>query len=82
MELPRALRTAADERRLNVREQEDEGESVVTVDFGPSAGDLSVDTVGSTAIVVTGDEQFEFELPDDVDEVTANDGMLVLRRRK
>lgn len=82
MEIPRKLRTAADEREINVHEREDEEGSVLTVDFGPAAGDLSVDTVGDTAIVVTGDDQFEFRIPDGGDEVTTNDGMLVLRRRE
>lgn len=82
MELPQELAAAADDDRgITVHERDDDRENVLTVDFGPAAGDLSVDTVGNTAIVVTGTDQFEFEIPDDVDEVTSNDGMLILRRR-
>ena len=82
MEVPRELRTAADKREVNVHEREDDHETVLTVDFGPAAGDLTVDTVGNTALVITGEDQFEFEIPDEVDEVTTNDGMLILKRRK
>lgn len=83
MEIPRELETVVDdEREIRVHEREDDDESVLTVDFGPTAGDLSVDTVEDTAIVVTGDDQFEFEVPDGVDEVTTNDGMLLLKRSK
>lgn len=82
MEVPRELRTAADKREVKVHEEENDQENVLTVDFGPAAGDLSVDTVGKRALVVTGEDQFEFEIPDEVDEVTTNDGMLILKRKK
>jgi hypothetical protein len=33
-------------------------------------------------IVVAGDRQFEFEVPDEATEFTTNEGMLVIRERR
>jgi hypothetical protein len=41
-----------------------EDESVLAVDFGTASADASVDLVDGTVIVVDGDDQHEFELPD------------------
>lgn len=52
--------------------------SIITVDFGPVAGEPSVDVVGGTAIVVVDGEQFEFDVPTDADEVSVNGGILTI----
>lgn len=70
---------AADDRDVAVRSHEYDDGSLVAVDFGPGAGDLAVDTVGRTVIVVAGDEQVEFERPAEAAELTANGGVLTLR---
>ena len=78
MELPGALRSAADERDdVIVTRQEYDDETVVAVDFGAGV-DASVDVVGETAIVVAGDRQFEFEVPEAATELTTNEGILVI----
>ena len=40
-----------------------DGSTVLAADIGPGR-DASVDVVGDTAIVVVGDEQYDFELPE------------------
>ncbi|MCU4740233.1 Hsp20/alpha crystallin family protein [Halobacteria archaeon AArc-m2/3/4] len=47
-----------------VRQYEYDDESVLAVDFGPQDADASVDVVDDTVIVVVGDEQQEFDLPE------------------
>lgn len=54
-------------------------ESIVVVDFGPGAGPASLDVVGSTAIVVLGDRQYEFEVPATATEVVLNGNVLTIR---
>ena len=79
MEAPRQLRSAADEREnITITRREYDDENVIAVDFGPGV-EASVDVVGDTAIVVAGDQQFEFEIPAEATEVTANDGVLVIK---
>lgn len=79
MKAPRELRSAANERdEITITRREYEGENVVAVDFGPTV-DATVDFVGETAIVVAGDHQFEFEVPDEATEITTNDGILLIR---
>ena len=79
MELPGTLRSAANDRDdLTITRQEYAGETVVAVDFGAGV-EASVDVVGDTAIVVAGDRQFEFEVPEEATEITTNDGMLVIK---
>lgn len=81
METPNSLRTAANEREdVTITHREYDGKNVVIVDFGPGV-EASVDVVGETAIVVAGDQQFEFEIPDEATEVTTNDGMLTISSR-
>lgn len=78
MEAPGELRTAANKREdIVIAQREYDGESVVTVDFGPEV-ELALDVVDGTAIVVAGDGQFEFEVPDWAAEVTVNDGILTI----
>lgn len=79
MEIPRELRTAEADGDIAVRGHEYDDGSLVAVDFGPATGDLAVDTVGRTVIVVAGDEQVEFERPAEATDLTANGGVLILR---
>ena len=79
MNVPEELREI-DREEAVVREYERDGAAAIAIDFGPEASDLSVDVVGDTAIVVAGVDQFEFELPDDVEEITTNNGVLTVER--
>lgn|GEM_PF-5653229 len=58
----------------SVRHERD-GETLVVVDFGEDV-DAQLDTVGGTAIVVAGDRQFELQIPPEVTDLSANDGMV------
>lgn len=79
MDTPGTLRSAAaEEDDITITQREYDGETEIIVDFGPGV-DASVDVVGDTAIVVAGDRQYEFELPEGADEVTTNDGILFIR---
>ena len=79
MEAPRELRSAANEQEeVTITRREYEDENAIIVDFGPGV-DASLDIVGDTAIVVAGDRQFEFEIPEGATEVTTNDGMLIIK---
>jgi len=79
MRTPSELRDAADEREdVVITHREEDGESLVAIDFGPGAS-ATLDVVGDTAIVVAGDRQFEFEVPSAASELTVNDGMLFIR---
>ena len=79
MEAPPPLQSAADEQEdVTIARQEYEDESLVVVDFGRGV-EAVLDVVGDTAIVVAGDRQFEFEMPEGAAEVTTNNGMLVIR---
>lgn len=76
MEAPAQLRSAADEEEeITIARRAYEDRDVIAIDFGPDV-DATVDVVGDTAIVVAGDRQFEFEVPAEATEVTANDGIL------
>ncbi|MDG5761137.1 Hsp20/alpha crystallin family protein [Natronococcus sp. A-GB1] len=46
------------------RRYEYEDGSVLAVDFGTASTDAAADIVDGTVIVVDGDDQYEFELPD------------------
>lgn len=82
MEAPGELRMAANEREdIVIAQRSYDDSSVVTVDFGPEV-ELSLDVVDETAIVVAGDRQFEFEVPDWAADVTVNDGMLTITESK
>ena len=65
-----------------VRRYEYDDSSVLVTDVGASAGDVDVDIVGTTAIVVAdrGDEvdEVEFELPDGDATVAANNGVVTI----
>ena len=78
MDAPRTLRSAADERDdVTIARREYDDGTVVAVDFGPGV-ETTVDVVGETAIVVAGDRQFEFEVPEGATDVSTNDGVLVI----
>ncbi|QLG47732.1 DUF7127 family protein [Natrinema halophilum] len=80
METPPELEDAVsgqDDIAISNREYEDE--SIIAVDFGPIAGEPSVDVVGGTAIVTVDERQFEFDVPADASDVAVNDGVLTIR---
>lgn len=80
METPRELRSAANQQPdVTVTHRDYDDEDVIAVDFGPTGEEPSVDVVDDTAIVVVGDRQYEFELPEGADDVTVNDGILTIR---
>lgn len=54
---------ARDDERL-VRRYDYDAESILAVDFGPAGPEASVDVVDGTVIVVTDDDQYEFDLPE------------------
>jgi hypothetical protein len=79
MEPPAPLRSAANEREdVTIARREYEDGNVVVADFGPGVG-AALDVVGGTAIVVAGERQFEFEVPDEATDVTTNRGMVLIR---
>lgn len=77
MRVPKQLRDGHTDDAV-VRELDDEDGSMITVDFGSDAADMSVDVVGETVIVVMDDRQFQFDLPAGANEVTANNGILTI----
>lgn len=80
MDVPSELEAAAGTRdNVAVTTRAYDEETVIAVDFGPIAGDLTLDIVGETAIVVADGTQLEFEIPTDADGVTVNDGILTIR---
>ncbi|AHG00626.1 hypothetical protein HALLA_19365 [Halostagnicola larsenii XH-48] len=77
MRVPKQLRDV-DRHGATVRTYDYDDSAVIAVDFGVGAGDITVDVVDGTAIVVTGDEQFEFELPADASDVSVKNGILTI----
>ena len=77
MRVPKRLQEV-DQQGAIIRKYEYGDTTTVTADFGPEAGDISVDTVDDTVIVVVSGKQFEFELPDDTDEITTKNGVLTI----
>ena len=69
-----------------VRRYEYDDSWVLAGDVGLAAGDIDVDVVGTTAIVVaeTGDEisEAEFELPGPDASVATNNGVLIITVEK
>lgn len=79
MNAPRELEDVANKREGVMISQHDyDDTTVIAVDFGPDVGAVSVDIVDTTAIVVADDQQFEFEIPDEADDITVNDGILTI----
>ena len=78
MDAPVQLRSAADEREeITIAHREYDGKNVIAIDFGPGV-EATVDVVGEMAIVVAGDEQYEFEIPPDATDISTNDGILTI----
>ena len=59
------------------RYEYDDGSIVFVGDLG-FAADATLDVVGDTAIVVAGDEQYEFELPTDDAQAFMKNGVLTI----
>lgn len=76
METPHELRSV-DQQDVLVRRLTYDDDTVIAVDFG-GKDEIAVDVVGDTAIVVAGDRQVEFELPEGASEVTTNNGTLTI----
>ncbi|AGN00971.1 hypothetical protein L593_05110 [Salinarchaeum sp. Harcht-Bsk1] len=55
-----------------------DGGQTVVADFGPGAGDASVDVVGDTAIVMHGEEQTDIDLPEPVARAFMENGVLTI----
>lgn len=77
MRIPARLQEV-DRQEAIIREYEHDNTTAITADFGSAASDISIDIVDETAIVVVSGEQFEFELPDDADEIAAKNGVLTI----
>ena len=77
MRVPERLREV-DQQEVIIREYEYDNTTTIAADFGPEASDVSLDIVDGTAIVVMSGEQFEFELPEDTDEIATNNGVLTI----
>lgn len=77
MRVPKQLRDA-DRHEAVVRTHEYDDASVIAVDFGTDAAEMTIDVLDETVIVVSGDRQFEFELPADADDVSINNGVLTI----
>lgn len=80
METPHELRRVGDaDGGVMVRRYDYGGETVVAADLGRTGSEPSVDVVEETALVVVDGKQFEFEVPDEADDVTVNGGVLTIR---
>lgn len=77
MRIPARLQEV-DQQEAIIREYEYDNTTAITADFGPAASDISIDIVDETAIVVVSGEQFEFEFPDNADEIAAKNGILTI----
>jgi hypothetical protein len=75
MEAPRALRSAAvEQEEITIAHREYDEETLVAIDFG--GAEVALDVIDDRAIVVAGDQQFEFDVPAEATEVTANGGIV------
>lgn len=59
-----------DDQQL-VRTYEYEDDTTIAVDFGTHGPDTAVDVVDGTVIVVSGDDQYEIELPENATNAQA-----------
>jgi hypothetical protein len=83
METPNELEeVAGNQEAIEITERDYDDENVVAVDFGPAGGELTVDIVDDTAIVIVDGKQFEFEVPENASDVTINDGILTITEEK
>lgn len=65
-----------EQQGIDVRHRETEAGTMVVADLGP-ATQSTVDVVGETAIIVTGEEQYEIEVPADAQAFITN-GVLTI----
>ncbi|AGB17409.1 hypothetical protein Halru_2838 [Halovivax ruber XH-70] len=77
MKVPQPLQNAT-ERGIVVRTLDYDDRSVIAVDFGAAAGDVAVDIVDDTVIVVADDQQFEFVRPPEAADVSVKNGVLTI----
>ncbi|ELY55128.1 DUF7127 family protein [Natronolimnohabitans innermongolicus] len=77
MKVPSSLKNV-DRDDVVVRTFDYDDGSVIAVDFGNSAADISMDILGSTAIILADGEQYEFDLPPEASDVTARNGILTI----
>ena len=76
MRIPERLQEV--DQEAFIREYKYDNTKIIVVDFGSKVSDIAVDIVDCTAIVVVNGEQFEFELPDDTEEITTKNGVLTI----
>ncbi|WP_137291163.1 DUF7127 family protein [Natronorubrum halophilum] len=77
MKVPRSLKNVDLDDDAVLRTFEYDDGSAIAVDFG-TATDVEIDIVDSTAIIVAGDQQFEFELPPEASDVSVRNGVLTI----
>lgn len=77
MNTPRELRDIS-WTGMTIRKREYDNETIILVDFGDDSGELSMDVVDDTAIVVVDGQQLEFEVPAEASEVTVNNRILTI----
>lgn len=65
-------------RNDELRRQDYETETLFVADLGTEIGDATVDLVEKTAIVVAGENQYEFAVPESVRAATINNGVLTI----
>ena len=63
-----------------VRRYEYDDSAVLVADFGPVDG--AVDVVDGTAMVVVDDDQYEFEVGEDVDRAIMNNGVVTIETER
>jgi len=78
MDTPTTLRSAAADEDLTITRRDDDGETLIVVDFGERVT-AHLDVVGDTAIVVAGDSQVEFDVSEEMTDLSVNGGMLRIR---
>ena len=66
------------DRNDELRRQDYETETLFVADLGTETRDATVDVVEKTAIVVAGENQREFAVPDSVQAATINNGVLTI----
>jgi len=63
-----------------VRRYEYDERAVIVADFGPVEG--AVDVVDGTAMVVVGDDQYEFDVAERTDRAVMNNGVVTLEMER
>lgn len=61
-----------------VREYDYGDERIVVVDLGARFGETAVDRVDDSVIAIADGQQYEFDLPAESGELTANNGILTI----